>query len=74
MTEQAEQPKPKKSITKKVFWIIAIVLGLFGIDHFTYNIAGIGASVTVTDSTIVVAPIIDSIVAVDKTKADTTKK
>ena len=76
MTNETETPKPKKSIAKKVFWIIAIVLGLFGIDHFTYNFAGIGASVTVTDSTVVVAPIVDTTpVAVEDTTAkDTTRK
>ena len=68
-----ETPKKKNSITKKIFVVVAIVLGLLGVDHLTYNFAGIGASVTLTDSTLVVAPIVDSIVAVDTTKADTAK-
>lgn len=67
-------PTPKKSIAKKVFAVVALVFVLLGIDHFTYNFAGIGASVTLTDSALVVAPIVDSIVAVDTTKADTMKK
>lgn len=73
MTEQT--PKPKKSITKKIFIVIAFILALFGIDHFTYNFAGIGAEVTVTDSTIVVSPAPDTTAIVaDTTKRDTTKK
>ena len=74
MTNQTETPKKKTSITKKIFIVIGFVLAILGIDHFTYNFAGIGASVTVTDSTLAVVPIVDSIVAVDTTKADTTKK
>ena len=71
--------KKKTSITKKIFVVIALVLGLLGIDHYTYNFAGIGASVTVTDSTLVVAPIVEAdtaknILPLDTAKKDTTKK
>lgn len=81
-TETTSTPNetPKKS-NKKFFWIISIILGLFGLDHYTYNFVGIGAEATVTDSTIVVAPIVDTIITtdavvvakVDTTKADTAK-
>lgn len=74
MTEQTT-PTPKKSIAKKVFAAIAIILGLLGIDHYTYNFAGIGTSLTVTDSTVVVAPIADTTLPVtDTARIDTTKK
>lgn len=70
-----ETPKKKTSITKKIFIVIGFALAIFSIDHFTYNFAGIGVAVTVTDSTIVVAPSLDTtVVRVDTTKADTTKK
>ena len=77
---QTTQPvKPKMSITKKIFIVIGFILAMFGVDHFTYNLAGIGADVTVTDSTIVVAPSPDTtvevapVVAIDTTKKDTAK-
>ena len=77
---QSTPSTPKKSF-KKFFWIVAIILGLFGLDHYTYNFVGIGAEVTVTDSSIMVTPSVDTVVTVpvapavvDTTKADTTKK
>lgn len=79
MTDTTTQPvKPKMSLTKKIFWAIGIVLSLFAVDHFTCNIVGIGAAVTVTDSTLVVSPIADTM-NVDTAKAitpviDTAKK
>jgi formate/nitrite transporter FocA (FNT family) len=68
-----------KSITKKIFIVVAFVFAILGIDHFTYNFAGIGASVTVTDSTIVVAPTPDTTTIADTTTRaiapiDTAKK
>lgn len=62
------ETKPKKSIATKIFVVIAIVLGLLGIDHYTYHWVSGGVDVTVTDSTLVVAP------SIDTTTVDTTKK
>ena len=62
-----ETPKPKKSIAKKIFVVVAIVFSLLGIDHYTYHWVSGGVDVTVTDSTLVVSPIADT------TAADTTK-
>jgi hypothetical protein len=70
----AATPAPKKPMftLKNLFYVIALVLGLFGLDHYTTNLVS-GGSVTVTDSTIVVsAPVVDAPVA-DTVKADTTK-
>jgi len=74
----AATPAPKKPMfsLKNLFYVIALVLGLFGIDHYTTNLVS-GGSVTVTDSTIVVsAPVVETptVVAIDTVKADTTKK
>lgn len=71
-------PAPKKPMfsLKNLFYVIALVLGLFGLDHYTTNLVS-GGSVTVTDSTIVVsAPVVETptVSAVDTVKADTTKK
>jgi hypothetical protein len=75
-TNTSTGSSPKKSFSK-VFWIIGIVLGIFGINHYTLKIGyGTGAEVTLTDSTIVVTPVVEPVVApvADTTKADTTKK
>ena len=74
----AATPAPKKPIftLKNFFYLVALVLGLFGLDHYTTNLVS-GGSVTVTDSTIVVsAPVVETptVVAIDTVKADTTKK
>jgi hypothetical protein len=72
----AATPAPKKPIftVKNLFIAIAVVLGLFGLDHYTLNLVS-GGSVTVTDSTIVVsAPVVDVPAVADTVKADTTKK
>lgn len=74
---QNSTPK-KTSIIKKIFLVVGFILALLGVDYLTYNFAGIGAEVTLTDSTLVVTPSVDSIVAStpivgDTTKADTTK-
>lgn len=71
-TTPAPAPKQPMSPIKKFFWAVGIILALLGIDHYTYNFAGIGADVTVTDSTVVVAPAVTPAPA-DTTKADTTK-
>ena len=74
----ANTPTPKSNF-KKFFWIVALILGSLGIDHYTFHWVSGGADVTVTDSTIVITPIVDTpqVVApfaVDTVKSDTTKK
>jgi len=59
-----ETPKKNYFAIKNLFWAIVIVLGLFGLDHYTFNLVS-GGSVTVTDSTIVVAPIADTTAVAD---------
>jgi len=80
MTQEAT-PKKKMPIITKAFIVIAAILALLGIDHITFNIAKIGASVTVTGSALVVTPIVDTTknIALDTAKksvakADTAKK
>ena len=72
----AATPAPKKPIftLKNFFYLVALVLGLFGLDHYTTNLVS-GGSVTVTDSTIVVsAPVVETpTVTVDTIKVDTSK-
>lgn len=88
MTDTATKPAEpnKSSLMKKIFWVIGIILGLLGIDHYTTNVIS-GGTVTVTDSTIVVTTVDTTTIkevspevvvpAIDTTKkvtADTTKK
>jgi len=63
---------PKKSIftLKKLFILISFILGVLGIDHYTVNLVS-GGSITVNDSTIVVAA--TPTVSVDTVKVDTLK-
>jgi hypothetical protein len=75
---QTTSAEPKKNpLMKKIFIGIGIIFGLLGIDHFSTKWVSGGATITVTDSTIVVSPIVDTIVAtplvVDTAKKDTTK-
>lgn len=80
MTETTSTPeKPKSSITKKLFYVIAIILGLLGIDHFTYHYVsgGTDVEVTVTDSTIIsTASVVatPTVAVIDTARKDTTKK
>lgn len=72
MSEVTTTPEaPKSSPAKKFFRFVAILLALLALDHYTYNFVGIGAEVTVTDSTIVIAPSVDT--TVSTVEADTTK-
>lgn len=59
---------PKKPAGKKIFYVIALILGLLGIDHYTYHFASGGVDITLNDSTIAITPIKDSI------KVDSTAK
>jgi len=77
-TSTSSSASPKSNFTK-IFWIIGIVLGLLGIDHYTFNYVsgGVDVAVTVTDSTIVADTHIDTTITIaksDSAKADTTKK
>ena len=79
MTDTQSTPSPKSSLTKKFFWIVAIVLGALGIDHYTFHYVsgGVDVAVTVTDSTVVADTHIDTTITIaksDSAKADTTKK
>lgn len=55
-----EQSPKKSSMVKKIFWTIGLILGLLGVDYFTYNFTGIGGIITVSDSSIVITPVEDS--------------
>ena len=67
----AATPAPKTPLLKTLFYIIATILGLLGLDHYTTNLVS-GGSVTVTDSTIVVtAPVVDVPAVADSIKTDT---
>lgn len=72
-------PEPKKSIAKKFFIIVGILLSLLGLDSLTFNIVPWGGAVTLTDSTMVVVPLeenpaIDtSASSLDSVSADTSK-
>ena len=68
----AATPAPKKPIftLKNFFYLVALVLGLFGLDHYTTNLVS-GGSVTVTDSTIVVSAPVDVPAVADSIKTDT---
>lgn len=77
MSDTVSTPAPKKPMfsLKNLFYAIALILGLFGLDHYTTNLVS-GGSITVTDSTIVVAaPVVETptVVVVDTTKVDTSK-
>ena len=67
-----DNPKPKRNWGKKIFAAIALVLALLGIDHYTWHWVSGGVDVTVTDSTVVVAPATDTAKAavIDTTKKD----
>lgn len=56
MTEQTTEQKPKKKIGKKIFIVIAFVLALLGIDHYTFSWVSGGVDVTVTDSALAASP------------------
>ena len=66
-TPATDAPKKSFFTIKNLFWAIAIVLGLFGLDHYTLNLVS-GGSVTITDSTIVVSPLIDTTAVADTTQ------
>ena len=71
---------PKKS-NKKMLAVVSLVLILiFGTNHFTFQVGYTTLGLSVNDSTIVIAPAMDTtkvvvapVVAVDTTKKDTTK-
>ena len=68
----ASTPAPKKS-KKNLFILIAFILTILGIDNYHTHFF-FGTDITVTDSTIVVTPTIDSVSnAVDTTKKDAVK-
>jgi len=69
---------PKKSNKKKVLAIVsAILILVLGVNHFTVRVGYTSVDVAVTDSTIVVTPMVDTTIvvapAVDTTKIDTAK-
>ena len=71
---------PKKSIAKKLFIVIGIVLAMLGVDHLTFNLVPWGGTVTLTDSTFVVTPDAEispadttEAILIDTTKTDSTK-
>lgn len=72
MTDSTATPAPKKS-NKTFFVIIALILGLLGVDHYKFHILS-GVDATVTDSTIVVAPAVDTAKAVPSASIDTIKR
>ena len=81
MTDNTTQPTTPKKSYKKFFVLIALILGLLGIDHYTYHFVSGGVDVTVTDSTIVVTAPIDTTITIAKVdtainivKVDTSKK
>jgi hypothetical protein len=66
---------PKKS-NKKMLAIVSLILVLvFGTNHLFFKVGYTTVEVAVTDSTIVVTPMMDTTVvpAVDTTKKDTAK-
>lgn len=69
-------PAPQKK-SGKLFAVIALILSLAGLDYWRFNFI-LGTEVTVTDSTIVVQPAVDTLGPrpnpFDSIKADTTKK
>lgn len=73
MTDTATMPAPKKS-NKKLFVIIAIILGALGIDHYTFHYVsgGVDVAVTIADSTISASAHIDTTITISK--KDTTNK
>lgn len=73
MTDTVTTPAPKKS-NKRLFVIIALILGALGIDHYTFHYVSGGADVVVTvnDSTISATAHIDTTITI--AKKDTTKK
>lgn len=85
-TDNATQPETKKSSKKTIWTVIVIIFAAIGINHFTFQIGYSGAEVVITDSTISVTPVVDTVRAVsvsaptttvsaiDATKKDTTKK
>ena len=60
-TNTTQQPeKPKMSLTKKAIYALIAIVGLLLADHWSTNFVSGGADVTVTDSTIVVTPMVDA--------------
>lgn len=74
MTTTATTPNPKKS-KKTLFFFVAFILALFGLDYYKTNFF-FGTNVTVTDSTIVITPVVDTLKksSTEVTVADTTKR
>jgi len=81
MTEQTSTPstpstpeKSKISLKKKIFIVIAFVLGALGIDHYTFNYVsgGVNVEVTLTDSTITTTANIDTTLTLVKADEDST--
>lgn len=79
-TQPTETPKPSKKqlVIQRLFMAIALFLTFLGIDHYTFNWISGGATVTVTDSTIVVKEVSPTDttkpIYIDTTKKDTVKK
>ena len=63
---------------KKLFILIGLVLALLGLDRYTFNWVSGGTTITVTDSSIIAAPIVDSVASASDSfpiaGSDTTKK
>jgi hypothetical protein len=79
-TETASTPEAPKKSNKKILAVVSLVLVLiFGTNHFTARVGYVTFGIDVNDSTIVVAPMVDTtvvapaVVAVDTTKKDTAK-
>lgn len=74
MTEKTTKPAPKKSKKLTIFVIIALILSALGYDHYNWHYVSGGVDVTVTDSSIVVTPIVDTTTVAPAAVVDTTKK
>lgn len=80
MSETNTTPEtPKPSPLKKILYVVGLILATLGVNHLTFRVGYADAEVTLTDSSIVIAPITDTVkpvkpASVDTAKADTTKK
>lgn len=71
--------KPKSKKGKKILYIIATIAALIGINHFTAKVGYTEVEVSLTDSSVIVEPVVmpvDSVkpIVADSAKKDTTKK
>jgi hypothetical protein len=57
MTTATNESKPKRNYTKMAFLAIGLVLSILGVDKLTFNAIPIGASVTVSDTKVIISAI-----------------